>query len=213
MAVEARKQVAPKKNTDSCRNDRAEVMGVLSYADSGGGRAGGLLGGAGDRVMIWAMGSFWTASMCACSSSDAGDQVMQWAAAESGRYRYRYSCRISSSFSGPIAAAASTLGWLCSEYDQVVQMHKIRSLQAGTRELSRREAVAPQCARSEAYEKSRRGALLTKQRHVGPFSSPSSISTTPHRGAVSPSGRSLNTVLLIRPSSMQLNSSHSWLYT
>lgn len=51
MAVEARKHVAPRKYTDSCRNDRGDVTGVPSYASEEGGwdvpflagTAGGLL--------------------------------------------------------------------------------------------------------------------------------------------------------------------------
>lgn len=95
-AVEASRQVAPRKNTDSWRSDRVEVMGVVSYADSGGGREEELAGDVGDLVMTRAMGSFWTASICAF----AARQVP--VAAESGR------CRISFPCSGPAAASGGS---------------------------------------------------------------------------------------------------------
>lgn len=68
MVVEATKNAAPKQNMDSCRSDREERMGVLSYAGSGVVRGGALAGGAGDRSMIRAEERFWTSPVCACSS-------------------------------------------------------------------------------------------------------------------------------------------------
>ena len=97
MAVEARKQVAPKKNMDSCRKERAEVTGVLSYAASGGGRGDAFTGDAVDWLMIRVSGSFHRASMCACSSM----QVLL--SAESGW------CRISFPFSGRAGAGKLVL--------------------------------------------------------------------------------------------------------
>ena len=77
MAVETRRHAAPAQKIESWRKERADVMGGLSYAGSGGGGgvcgAGfglvgvelefGLTGGADDLVIIRMMGSFCRVSM------------------------------------------------------------------------------------------------------------------------------------------------------
>ena len=94
MAVAATKLAAPKAKMDSCRNERADVMGVLSYAGSGDGRGSALEGVADAGVMTRAIGNFCTASMCAYGAM----QVLL--AGDSGK------CSISVPCCGPAGASS-----------------------------------------------------------------------------------------------------------